>query len=81
MRKSTCRTDKVTQILWDRSQIFSSFSNVFLGESRHGQVTDLLPWYIYAAEDNSVRDVGVLKTRVADTPMFPMQNIQSTPRG
>ena len=26
-----CRTDKVTQILWDRSQIFSSFSNVFFG--------------------------------------------------
>ena len=26
-----CRTDKVTQILWDRSHIFSSFSNVFLG--------------------------------------------------
>ena len=65
-----CRTDKVTQILWDGSQIFSSFSTLLsIWKCVFGGSPGMDRWRIYflgvfkKVEDNSVRDVGVLETK------------------
>ena len=64
-----CRTDKVTQI-WDRPQIFSSFSTLLsIWKCVFGGSPGMDRWRTYflgifkKVEDNSVRDVGVLKTK------------------